>query len=261
MSWNSIMGFISTFALSLPVLFILVTKLATYRSFPALFIYYISVVIYNMLTEGYIKAPADTVYYWGLVNNLMDAPLMLYFLTYFSPSKRFKKRMQLIILGFLLWEAAILVFVGLNFDGITVIMAPGLPLVFGYCLFFFTRHVKHAIVHRKAAGKAMIVSSLLFAYGCYTIIYLMYYVFKAHIDANNQVKPQYVEDTFLIYFIVTFFSSILISAGIIVERKRIQKLTELKVTRKELSAIYPAETKRTAPLRTVLLDFDKEHWN
>ncbi len=261
MNWNSIMGFISTFALFLPVLFILTTRLTTYRSFPALFVYYISVVIYNMLTEGYIKAPENVVYHWGLANNLMDAPLMLYFLTYFSPSKNFKKRMQLVILSFIVLEAVILFLMGLNIDAITIILAPGLSLVFGYSLFFFTRHVKHAIVHRKAAGKAMIVSSLLFAYGCYIIIYLMFYVFKAHLDSNNKTKPGYVEDTFLIYFFVTFLSSLLISAGIIVERKRIRKLTELKVTRKELSTIYPEETKRTAPLRTILLDFDKEHWN
>lgn len=260
MTWNSIMAFISTFALSLPVLFILVLRLGTYRSFPALLIYYISVVIYNMLTEGYIHAPADVIYYWGLANNLMDVPLMLYFLTYFSTTKSFLKRMRLLVMSFIVWEAVIITFMGLNIEAITVVLAPGLPLVFGYCLYFFTRQVKLAIVHNKATGKAMIVSSLLFAYGCYTIIYLMYYVFKAHLDANNKIKPQYVEDTFLIYFMVTFISSLLITAGIIIERKRIQKLTELKITRKELSAIYP-ETRRTAPLRTVLLDFDKDHWN
>jgi hypothetical protein len=260
MTWNSIMAFISTFALFLPVLLIAVLRLATYRSFPALFIYYFSVVMYNMFTAGYIHAPANVVYYWGLANNLLDVPLMLYFLTYFSTTRRFQKRMHQIIVAFLVWEAIVIAFTGLNIDAITIILAPGLPLVFSYCLYFFTRQVKLAIVHHKATGKALIVSSLLFAYGCYTIIYLMYYVFKAQLDANNQIKPQYVEDTFLIYFMVTFISSLLISAGIFIERKRIQKLTELKVTRRELSEIYP-ETKRTAPLRTVLLDFDKEHWN
>jgi len=260
MTWNSIMGFISTIALFLPVAFILLLRLSTYRSFPALLFYYSTVFIYNLLTEGYIKAPADVVYYWGLANNLLDVPLMLYFLTYFSTSKKFMQRMQMLVIGFLVWEAIVLTLKGLNIDAITIILAPGLLLVFGYCLYFFTRQVKLAIVHRKATGKAMIVSSLLFAYGCYTIIYLMYYVFKAHLDANNEVKAQYVEDTFLVYFMVTFLSSLLISAGIFIERKRIHKLTELKITRKELSAIYP-ETKRTAPFRTVLLDFDKEHWN
>lgn len=260
MTWNSIMGFISTIALFLPVFFILALRLGAYRSFPALLIYYTSVFIYNLLTEQYIKAPSDVVYYWGLTNNLLDIPLMLYFLTYFSTSRKFLKRMQLVILSFILWEMAIVAIKGFNIDAVTILLAPGLPLVFGYCLYFFTRQVKLAIVHRKATGKAMIVSSLLFAYGCYTIIYLMYYVFKAHLDTNNVVKQQYVEDTFLVYFMVTFISSLLISAGILIERKRIHKLTELKVTRKELSDIYP-ETKRTAPLRTVLLDFDKDHWN
>jgi hypothetical protein len=260
MNWNSIMGVFSTIALFLPILFILVLRLGTYRSFPALLFYYISVFIYNLLTEHYITVPADVVYYWGLANNLMDAPLMLYFLTYFSTSRLFKKRMQYVIAAYIVWEAAIISIEGLNIGAITIVLAPGLPLVFGYCLYFFTRQVKLAIVHRKATGKALIVSSLLFAYGCYTIIYLMYYVFKAHLDTAGQVKPQYVEDTFLVYFMVTFISSLLISVGIFIERKRIHKLTELKITRRELSAIYP-ETKRTIPLRTVLLDFDKEHWN
>ncbi len=48
--------------------------------------------------------------------------------------------------------------------------------------------------------------------------------------------------------------------GLAIERKRIQKLQELKVTRKELSTIY-TETKRAAPLRTAILDFDRDQWN
>jgi hypothetical protein len=260
MTWNSIMGLISTIALFLPVFFILVLRLGTYRSFSALLFYYITVFIYNLFTEGYIKAPADVIYYWGLMNNLLDVPLILFFLTYFSPSKPFKKRLQMIILSFIIWEAAILTFFGLNIKGITIIYAPGLPLVFGYCLFFFTRYVKLAVSHQKATGKALIVSSLLFAYGCYTIIYLLYYVFQAQLDANQHVKEQYVQDTFLVYFMSTIISSLLISAGIFIERKRIHKLNELKQTRKELSEMYP-ETKRTAPFRTVLLDFDKELLN
>jgi hypothetical protein len=78
----------------------------------------------------------------------------------------------------------------------------------------------------------------------------MYYVFKT----------PYVADTFLVYFLVATFSSLVMCAGIFLERKRVQKLNELKVTRKELSAFYP-ETKTAAPLRTAMLDFDKDQWN
>ncbi|MBL7731485.1 MAG: hypothetical protein JNM88_09935 [Chitinophagaceae bacterium] len=260
MTWNTIMGFISTIALLIPILIIMVLRLSSYRTFPALLAYYCSVFIYNLLTEQYIEAPDTVVHYWGLTNNLLDVPLMLYFLTYFCPSRKFIQRMRITILTFLVWELAVIAVKGYTIHAITIILAPGLILVLGYCSYFFGRQVKLAVMHRKATGKAMIVSALLFAYGCYSIIYLMYYVFKAQLDANNQVKQQYVEDTFLVYFMVTFLSSLLISAGIIIERKRIQKLNELKVTRKELSVIYP-ETKRTAPLRTVLLDFEKDSWN
>ena len=74
------------------------------------------------------------------------------------------------------------------------------------------------------------------------------------------LKTPYVADTFLVYFLVTTFSSLVMCAGIIVERKRIQKLSELKITRKELSDIYK-DTSTSVPLRTVVLDFDKDQWN
>jgi hypothetical protein len=50
------------------------------------------------------------------------------------------------------------------------------------------------------------------------------------------------------------------SIGIFIERKRVQKLNELKTTRKELSEIYN-ETKTAAPLKAAILDFDKDQWN
>jgi hypothetical protein len=79
----------------------------------------------------------------------------------------------------------------------------------------------------------------------------MYYVFKT----------PYVADTFLVYFLVSTLSSLLMCTGIIIERKRVQKLNELLQTRKELSELYKEETKTAAPLRTAMLDFDKDQWN
>ena len=250
MTWNSVMGFVSSFALFLPIFFILTLRLGRYRSFPALLIYYISVFIYNLMTEGYITANNEVVHYWGLSNNLLDVPLMLFFLTYYSTSPAFTRRMKITILGFVLFEATVILILGLNVDALTIILGPGLLLVFSLCLSLFIRQTKIAIMHRKATGKALIVAALLFAYGCYTIIYLMYYVFKT----------PYIADTFLVYFLVVTFSSLLMCAGIIIERKRVQKLNELKTTRKELSDIYK-NTKTAAPGRAAMLDFDREQWN
>lgn len=226
-----------------------------------MFIYYTSVFVYNLFTENYIKVDNNIEFYWGLTNNVIDAPLMILFLTYFSTSKAFSRNMKFIIASLILFEAVVIAILGFSVQAITIIMGPALLIVIGLCLYFFIRNTKLAIEKKKATGKAVIISSLLFLYGCYTIIYLMYYVFKAHIGTDGKVNQEYMSDTFLIYFISVTLSSVVISIGLIIERKRIQKLKELKVTRKELSALY-TETKRAVPFRrTAMLDFDREQWN
>jgi hypothetical protein len=232
------------------VLFILLFKLSGYKTFPALLIYYISVFIYNLLSLKYINAGEDITRYWGITNNLLDAPLMLTFLTYFSTSAVLTKRMKLIIRLFMLFEVAILCWKGMTVTAITIIMGPGLLIVIGFCVHFFVKQSKIAMMNGKAMGKAVIAASLLFAYGCYVLIYVIYYLFKS----------TYIEHTFLIFFLVTTFSSLLLCAGIFIERKRIYKLNEAKIARKELADIYkdaiPARFSRGP-----MLDFDKDPWS
>lgn len=250
MTWNSTMGLISSIALFSPVFFIVILKLGGYRTFPALLAYYLIVLTYNLFILQYLTPGEEIKHYWGIANNLLDTPLMLTFLTYFSASTSLTRRMKKVIIAFLVFEITVIAWKGISVDAITIIMGPGLAAVIGFCLYFFVRQSKIAIMHGKATGKAIISASLVFAYGCYTLIYFMYYVFKT----------PHVADTFLIYFLVTTFSSLLLSAGIIIERKRIQKLNEVKIARKELADIYkdshPATSFRTAPM----LDFDEEPW-
>jgi hypothetical protein len=250
MNWNDVMGLVSTVSLSLPILTMIAMGLAGYRSFPALVIYYAIVVFYNLLQLDYVHADKGFIFYFGITNNLLDAPLMLLFLSYFSPTTHLKKRMDLLVGIFVAFEIAVLITFGFTVKAITIIMAPGFLLILGFCIPFFVRQTKITISHHKAMGKAMITASLLFAYGCYTIIYVMYYL----MDVRNE------EDTFLVYFFITTLSSLLMSAGIIIERKRIKKLSELKVVRKELSELY-ANEKTAAPLKAAVFDFDKEQWN
>lgn len=250
MTWNSVMGIVSLIALFLPIFFLLVLRLGGYRSFPALLAYYAIVFAYNFFTLGYIKISSGITDNWNICNNLLDPPLMLIFLTYFSTSPGFTKKMKIVIGLFLLFELSVLLAVGFNTRAITIILGPGLLIVFAFCLHFFIRQTKITIMHHKATGKAIIAASLLFAYGCYGIIYLMYYVFKT----------PHVADTFLVYFLVVTFSSLLMSAGILIERKRVQKLNELKQTRKELSIVYN-EKSTTTGIRSAMLDFDKEQWS
>lgn len=250
MNWNLVMGLVSTVALSLPIITIIIMGLYNYRSFPFLLFYYAVVMVYNLLTEGYIDAPESFIHYYGILNNLFDAPLMLVFLTYFSPSIQLKKRMKWLAIIFMVFEAVIIGIYGFTLKAITIVMGPGIMLVLAFTLPFFVRQSKITITNHKATGKAMMTAALLFAYGCYSIIYIMYYLMDFH-DVQN---------TFLVYFFVSSFSSVLICAGIIIEKKRIRKLSELMVVRRELSELYKQD-KKTGPYRPALFDYDKDGWS
>jgi hypothetical protein len=249
MNWNTVMGLVSTVALTLPIIMILATKLGSYKSFPFLLAYYAIATSYNILTEGYITAPGSFVQYFGITNNLLDAPLMLFFLTYFSTSPSLSKKMKWLAALFVAFEIVILSIYGVTVEAITITLGPGLLLVFGFSAYFFVRQTRITIMHQKAGGKALMISSLIFAYGCYSIIYVIYYLFKVQQNEG---------DSFLIFFLVTTVSALLMATGIVIERKRVQKLNELKVTRKELAEMYGE--KKTTILRTAAFDFDKEQW-
>lgn len=228
MTWFNVVGLISVVTLVLPIIIILTLRLAWYKSFPALLVYYLLVFCHTFLSQGFIKSDKDFVYYLGVVNNLLDAPLMLVFMTYFSKTALFRKRMKMIVIAFIIFELIVIGITGFTVRSTIIVMAPGMLLVLAFALLFFIHQAKITVVYQKAAGKALIAASLLFAYGGYGFIYVVYYL----------IKTPYKEDTLIVYYFVTIFSTLLISAGIYFERKRVDQLAELKVAREELKIIY-----------------------
>jgi hypothetical protein len=252
MTLFKLMGLVSTFALALPLILLITTKLAWYRSFPALFFYYLLILSFNFLLLEYIRIDGNFKYYLGVTCNLMDTPLMLIFLLYFSKTLAFRKRLMITILSFIVFEIIIVTIYGYNTEATTIILAPGLIISLAISLLFFIHQVKIAVVYHKAAGKAIMVASLLFAYVGYCFVYSVYYL----------IKPDFKDDAHLVFFLITIFSSIAMSTGIYLERKRVRQLVELQTTREELKAIYGEQTKKmAAPFEPAMLNFDKEQWN
>ena len=249
MTWVSILGLVSLTALFIPIIFLLALRLGRYRTFPALLIYYSLIFLYNLYKQGFVPVDRELVVNWNIINNLLDAPLILIFLAYFSTSASLTRWMHRFVFLFVVFELVVIALVGFNTQAITITLAPGIISVLAFSLHFFIRQTKITILHRKATGKAIITAALLFAYGCYSLIYVMYYV----------LRTPYIADTFIVYFLVVTFSSLLLSVGILIERKRIQKLNELILTRRELSIVY-REANPSGPARKAMLDFDKEHW-
>ncbi len=252
MSLFNWMGLFATIALSAPIIMLLISRLTWYRSFPALFSYYVLVLSYIVMLLGYVNVGKTFMKQLGVINNLLDAPLMLLFLIYFGRTAFFRKKMLFVAGGFIVFEAIVLALYGFNSTSTTIILAPGLILVLTISLLFFVHQVKIAVVYHKAMGKAIMIAALLFAYAGYCFVYVVYYL----------IQPVYKHDAHLVYFLITICSCIVMATGIFMERKRVSQLAELKTTRRELKAIYGAQEeqpkKMTAPLEAVIINFNKK---
>jgi hypothetical protein len=249
------MGLLTTIALVLPIITLLVCRLAWYKSFPILLFYYCFVLSYNLAHLGYIKASRDFTFYFGTISNLLDTPLVLFFLTYFSKTAIFRRRLIIAIGAFMLFEILIVAVYGLTTRAATIIMGPGFILIVALSLLFFIHQVKIAVMYHKAIGKAIMATSILFAYVGYSFVYTVYYV----------LETPSTSDTYIVYFLITIASCVSMATGIFFERKRVRKLGELRTTRKELNDIYGASkngsSKKNAPFGTVALNLDNDQWN
>lgn len=228
MNWQAAIGIASSLSLLVPVVIIIALGLIFYRNYLALFIYCLLAFIYNLMTEDILVVSKGFQTTWGLVNNLLDVPLMLLFLQLFSKSKAQKKRIKIYLAVFICFEIVVLALYGLNIQSITIVMGPGLTLILVVSFVLFVQKLKICLVNKKALGKTFLTAAIFFAYGCFGFIYLMHYIMKL---------PD-VADIFLIYYLSTIVYCTLLAIGLLLESKRIKKIEEIQVTRKELGEFF-----------------------
>lgn len=233
MNWPAAIGIISSAALSLPIIVIIFFGFFRYKNYLALLIYCMLALVYNLMTEDIITTTGNFEKVWGIVNNLLDVPLMLLFMMIFSTSAAQTFRMKIYLAVFICFELIVLFIYGLSIKTITIVMGPGLALILVIGAYFFFMKVKQSIIHKKALGKAFLTAAIVFAYGCFSFIYIMHYILALP-DVSN---------IFLIYHLVTIVYCSLLSTGLIIEKKRVKKLGELRVTRKELVQFFDDEKK------------------
>ncbi|MDX2047929.1 MAG: hypothetical protein SFU87_14155 [Chitinophagaceae bacterium] len=208
--WNYWLGIISTMILCLPVLIILYRRLFTRLSFAALGVYYTSTVAYNLMTIGIVKASAKTIGYVGLVNNLIDTPLMLLFLLFYSYNTKITKAIYLAAGLFIVFEIITVITMGISVTAITVILAPGLLLTLGLSLFFFGNTIKIIISDRIKPAKGLMVSAIAFSYSCFLILYILFYI----------VKTKNTDDCFFMYYLSSLISGVVMSAGLLTIKEK-----------------------------------------
>lgn len=231
MNLKELIGFIFSTTILLPIVLIIALRLYRIKSFLALGIYYLLTFFDAMMMQKYILASEDFRRIYGVTINLLDVPLVLSFFMYFSPSLRLSKQMQYLGLAFIVFEIIVTILIGYNRDALTIIIGPGLAIILFFCAMFFIRQIKIAITFWKGIGKALMISSFLFVFGCYSFIYIMHYIIRT---------PDTI-DVYIMYLISSALSVIMVFAGMMIESKRIRKLQELLVTRHELSLVYKKE--------------------
>jgi len=229
MNSHSLLGIISSITLFVPVALILILKLFSNRSFLALAICYFVVGVQNLLRQSVFGVPKVIYQSMSLVDNILEVPLMLLFLTFFSTSVLMSRRIITCIYVFIGFEAIILAIFGFNVKAIRIILGPDIALIVAISFSFFMRYVRLSVSNSKSIGKAVMASSVFISYAIFSIVYIFYYLAK---------NEQYQGDAELVYYLVSILSAILMTIGILIENKRFKKLDELRHTRKELATIY-----------------------
>ena len=207
-NWIYWIGLLTITCMLLPVLLILAKKQFS-PSFIALSIYFLSTFFYNFLLIAFPAFPKESRRYIGVVTNIIDAPLMLVFLLQFGENAAIKKLIRMCLVVFVLFEIVVILIDGLSVKSISIFSGPGILIILGFACYFFSRHVRIAIVQKLDIGKTMMISGILFAYAVYFMVYLFYYVLQTPNKA----------DALIIYFLASIISSILVSSGLIFEKK------------------------------------------
>jgi hypothetical protein len=210
MTWNLVMGFVTTVVLVVPIVIIVFLKLLPNKYFITLAVYYLLAFVFSLMTEGYIPVTIESKKTFGLISNLLDGPLLLFFLSQFASSAILKRQIRIIIIAYIAYEILTIAIFGLNKKAITFTLGPGIILIVVFSLLFFLRLASSAITERKETGKALVSASILFAYFCYGILYLFRYVFKV----------ENLSDLLLIFYWTTCLSVILMCVGILSEGKK-----------------------------------------
>lgn len=228
MSINTALGIISTLAFLLPPIIILYSRLFINISLLALVFYFLLLVIYNLMSENILFVSPEVKRKAGVIANYSDVPLILMSMLLFCIEKWKQKLIMTLLILFMVYEAIILFKFQLTALSSKYVMGPGIILIFILSVYFFIINIRHTIVQGKGIGKTLMASSILFAYGCYLLVYIFAYIVKT----SNRA------DVFTIYYLASIIFSLLMSAGLIWVKKRFKEIEEAKTTRRELHMFF-----------------------
>lgn len=228
MNLNTIIGIVCIVSLSAPAAVIIYHQFYKNRSLAALLIYLSFTLTYLLMSLNLIAVSKNIRINFGILDNYLDVPLMLWALVYFCPGRQKQNTLRLVSYVFIGYEVLITLILGFKTASIVYIMGPGLVIIISYSFYFFSKQVKFTTMYNKNYGRMLVLAAVFFLYSCYALVYYFFYIRR-----TSQVK-----DTELIYFMATIISSVVMAIGLHLMNRRIKELRSLKITRKELAMFF-----------------------
>ncbi|WP_336517285.1 hypothetical protein [Pollutibacter soli] len=201
---------LTTVILFLPLLAIVYKRKLWHYSFIAAVFCLTLTIFSSLFTSGRIKTSDDIIYIINILNSLVQPPLILMFLIYFSENEQMRKSLRLTVIILLVTGILILIRKDIQDAAIPVIIGLGLLLVDIFSIYFFIQKIKESVTAKTETGKAFMVSGIVFSYFCYSFIFIATYFFRS----NNH------EDLFVLYEISTAILALLIFAGILLNKNK-----------------------------------------
>jgi hypothetical protein len=205
----NVAGVLSLSLLVFAILLLLLNFKEGRYSFLALAFNLAQIVFLDLVSTKLIQLGELSTFYIGTLNNLLDAPLTLVFLLYFSKSERINKLIYISIGSLLAYDLVLYFTMGLTNRFLTFVIGPGLFVVTGFAFYFFVDQLKAAMYHRKEVGKAFISGGLVFTYACFLFIYMMFYV----------LQSDHLKDIYMIYHITFIVLAVSLITGIAIIMK------------------------------------------
>jgi hypothetical protein len=191
MNPEQILGIISIFLLTITAILLITNKREGGYSFLALAFYLSQIIFLNLVSTGILRISPGTASLIGIWNNVLDAPLILFFLLYLAKTNRIRRTLLLSIAVFLAYALILYLSMGMNRSMLTMVIGPGLVLVSIFSLYFFVRFIQSATVNKKDIGQAFMSGGLVFTYFCFLLIYVLYYI----------LRSPHVKDIYMIYYL------------------------------------------------------------
>lgn len=167
---NSTLQLISALIVLLPVAIIFIKQKGSNRYFLSLAAANMMFFISTSLLNKYVALPEKTSEWISMLANVLQAPLTLIFLVYFTENIKITKGIKISLAAILGISVAAIGLSSFNEQTTLNLMALGTIPVFLFGSILFIQQVKSSVYHQRGTNKAFILSAIVFAYGSYMIL-------------------------------------------------------------------------------------------